>query len=145
MNLQKYKLSKCRLTHYIRNSLFRISLLFTWVGISIVFELLCPSSSWIYLKSTPLSNNCVAKLCLNEWTETLFVIPIFLHACSKIAWTVLVDMCFSGVIPINNQFPGLYFFWYSLKVSIATSENTALSFSDCIFSPQAPFSARLNA
>ena len=109
--------------YYSRGHIFQSSLNFC-----------APSSFWICLKSTQHPNNCVAKLCLNEWTETLFAIPVFSQACSKLAWTVIVDMCFAGFIPINNQFPCLYFSWYSLNVTIATSENTVLSFSDCISS-----------
>ena len=52
--------SSLPLSNYLKEFLFFVyPQYFTWVCISIVFELLCPCSSWIYLKSTPLSNNCV--------------------------------------------------------------------------------------
>ena len=86
-----------------RTFILPISLLLTCVYISVVFELLCPRSSWLYLKSTPLSNKCVAKLCLSECTPTSFPIFAFSQACSKIAWTGLVDMCFSGFIALTPR------------------------------------------
>ncbi len=71
--------------HKLSNGLFifPISLLLTCVYISVVFELLCPNTSWIYRRSVPHSSRCVAKLCLRECTVTSFSMFAFLQAFEK--------------------------------------------------------------
>src|SRR4030043_926649 len=91
----------------------------TCVHISVVLLLLCPRSSWIYLKSVPFSRACVAKLCLNPCIDISFLIPALSLACSKTACAVLIDRYLPSRAPSKSHFPGLYFSRYSLSVSRA--------------------------
>ena len=112
-----------------------IFLVLTCVYISVVFELLCPSSSWIYLRSIPLSSRWVANECLKLWTLSVFLGPEFFQAFSKIRWTVMIVICFSWLGHWNSHMEGLCSFQCFLNISKATSESSVY----LSFLPFAPF------
>ena len=95
-----------------------------WCLRLLVLGLLCPKSSRMYLRLTPLSNRWVWKVCLKEWMAVSFFIPAFSHAFSKIFCAVFIVRCSFFLCPGKSHSLGLYVSLCFFRVSSVISERT---------------------
>ena len=64
------------------------------VYIAVVFRFSCPSNSCTLFRSAPLSNRCVAKVCLNVWGDIFCFSALFFNTSFTISSILFVDSWF---------------------------------------------------